>query len=261
MPFVDNHGISIHYEIEGDGPPLVLQHGATDSLQSWYGRGYVDALERGNRLILIDARGHGKSGKPHDPEAYAIEQMAGDVVAVLDHLGITKTRYFGYSMGALIGYGVAKEALTRVEAFILGGAPPIAGGSAYATADGGDLLLEAFHKGPEALLSMYGEWITPELAARVRENDMEALIAWRRRRMASPGLEAVLPHIRVPTLMFAGSADPVHAQVQTSAGQIPAGRFFSVPGLGHIGAICRSDLVLPPVLRFLADLDHALAVK
>ena len=252
MPFIDNAGIRIHYEIEGDGPPLVLHHGATDSLGSWYEFGYVSALKAGNRLILIDARGHGDSGKPHDPDSYATELMVGDVLAVLDHLGVAATRYFGYSMGALTGFGMARFALGRVQAFILGGAPPIAGGGAYSGPDG-DVLLKAFHSGPETVLSMFGKSLTPQLESRLRANDMEALIAWRRKRMRSPGFEEIVSSITAPTLLFAGSADPIHAQVQAAAVAIRGATFVSLPGLGHIEAMCRGDLVLPHVLQFLND--------
>ena len=124
MPFAMNNGVRIHYEVEGAGPPLVLQHGFTDSMVSWYDRGYVDALKQHNLLVLIDARGHNASDKPHDPEAYAAELNVGDVIAVLDRLSISKTRYFGYSMGGLIGFGMAQFAPTRVGAMILGGASP-----------------------------------------------------------------------------------------------------------------------------------------
>jgi len=254
MPFIDNAGIRIHYETEGAGPPLVLHHGVTDSLQTWYERGYVRALEPANRLILIDARGHGESAKPHDPQAYASELMVGDVLAVLDHLGVARTRYFGYSMGALVGYGIARDALGRIDAFILGGAPAIAGGSAYAGSDG-DALLKAFQSGTQAVLSMYGNNLTPQLESRLRANDMEAMIACRRMRMASPGMEGSLSSIAVPTLLFAGTADPIHAQVQAAAAAIRGAEFVSLPGLGHIEGMCRSDGVLPSVLRFLANLE------
>jgi pimeloyl-ACP methyl ester carboxylesterase len=54
MPYIAApDGVRIHYEVEGDGPPLVLQHGFTDSLMVWYERGYVDALRHLYRLILI----------------------------------------------------------------------------------------------------------------------------------------------------------------------------------------------------------------
>jgi len=44
MPYVHNGGVRIHYRVEGDGPPLVMQHGYTDSMETWYELGYVDAL-------------------------------------------------------------------------------------------------------------------------------------------------------------------------------------------------------------------------
>lgn len=66
MPRVDNEGVSIHYRVEGDGPPVVLGHGITDSSDFWYECGYVEALKPKYRLVLIDFRGHGKSDKPHD---------------------------------------------------------------------------------------------------------------------------------------------------------------------------------------------------
>jgi pimeloyl-ACP methyl ester carboxylesterase len=69
MPYTTNQGIRIHYQLEGAGPPLILHHGFTASLEAWYDWGYVDALQHDYRLIVVDARGHGGSDKPHDPTA------------------------------------------------------------------------------------------------------------------------------------------------------------------------------------------------
>jgi pimeloyl-ACP methyl ester carboxylesterase len=84
MPYVNNGGVRIHYQVEGEGPALVLQHGFTESVTDWYESGYVGALTPDYRLILIDARGHGASDKPHDPDAYALNRRVSDVAAVLD---------------------------------------------------------------------------------------------------------------------------------------------------------------------------------
>ncbi|MEE8290616.1 MAG: hypothetical protein V3R80_03965 [Candidatus Tectomicrobia bacterium] len=46
MPYVENAGVSIHYHVEGDGSPLVLQHGLTSSLQHWYAYGFVEELQQ-----------------------------------------------------------------------------------------------------------------------------------------------------------------------------------------------------------------------
>ena len=84
MPYADNDGIRIHYHIEGAGPPLVFQHGFSGSLVDWYANSYVEPLKAGHELVLIDARGHGQSDKPHDPAAYNdIGAGVNDVVSAL----------------------------------------------------------------------------------------------------------------------------------------------------------------------------------
>ena len=83
MAYADNHGVRIHYQVEGNGPPLVLQHGYSDSLESWYEFGYVDSLKSERKVILVDARGHGASDKPHEAAEYTKELQAADIVAVL----------------------------------------------------------------------------------------------------------------------------------------------------------------------------------
>ena len=123
MPRVDNKGISIHYRVEGNGPPLVLGHGITDSSDVFYERGYVAALKANYRLVLIDARGHGQSDKPHEPLSYASEKVSSDIVSVLDDLGIKTAAYWGYSLGGRYGFALARHALDRVACFVIGGAP------------------------------------------------------------------------------------------------------------------------------------------
>jgi pimeloyl-ACP methyl ester carboxylesterase len=108
MPYANNHSVRIHYQVEGEGPPLVLQHGFTSSLQNWYAYGYVAALRQNYQLILIDARGHGQSDKLYDPQAYALQHRVEDVLAVLDALRIDNAHYLGYSMGGRIGFGIVK---------------------------------------------------------------------------------------------------------------------------------------------------------
>ena len=122
MPFARNGGVRIHYETAGNGPALVLHHGTMGSGPDWADLGYVGALQDGHRLILIDARGHGQSDKPHDGAAYDLRLRAADVVAVLDDLGVPSASFLGYSMGGWIGFGLAKHFPQRIDAFIIGGA-------------------------------------------------------------------------------------------------------------------------------------------
>jgi len=61
MPYALNGTAHIYYEVEGEGPPLILQHGFTQSMQNWREFGWLAALRQDYRLILIDGRGHGES--------------------------------------------------------------------------------------------------------------------------------------------------------------------------------------------------------
>src|SRR5262249_17474553 len=124
MPYAHNQGVRIHYQTEGAGPPLVLQHGFTDSVESWYELGYVEALQNAYRLILVDARGHGASDKPHDPTAYAHKHHVEDILAVLDDLTIPTAHFLGYSMGGRIGFALATYAPTHFTSLLIGGANP-----------------------------------------------------------------------------------------------------------------------------------------
>jgi len=101
--YFDSAGVPIFYTDQGAGIPIVLIHGfGVQGDLNWRWAGCVRALtQRGFRVIVMDARGHGRSGKPHAPEAYGAE-MADDVVRLLDHLGIQKAHVAGYSMGGFI---------------------------------------------------------------------------------------------------------------------------------------------------------------
>ncbi len=126
MPYADNHGIRIHYQTEGEGPPLVLHHWSLATMDSWYEHGYVSALKDDYRLIPLDARGHGASDKAHRPEDYELKKQVEDIVAVLDDLGIAQAHFFGYSMGGWIGFGVARYAPERFRSLIIEGQHPYA---------------------------------------------------------------------------------------------------------------------------------------
>jgi pimeloyl-ACP methyl ester carboxylesterase len=107
VPYASNRGVRIHYEVEGNGPPLVLVHGLLSHLEEWHELGYVDSLKKDFTLILVDMRGHGRSDKPHDPEAYKLRLLVADVIAVMDALNISKTHFLGYSLGGRMAFALA----------------------------------------------------------------------------------------------------------------------------------------------------------
>lgn len=100
--FFDSNGVRIRYVEQGSGPAIVLMHGYTGSADRHFlANGVFANLAKDHRAIGIDLRGHGRSGKPHDAKAYG-EEMARDVVRLLDHLKIQRAHVAGYSLGAFI---------------------------------------------------------------------------------------------------------------------------------------------------------------
>ena len=71
-----------------------------------------------------------------------------------------------------------------------------------------------------------------------------------------PSLEEVLPTMRMPCCLYVGEQDPVYPAVQACRHQIPQVTFISLPGLTHAEAFIRSDLVLPHVRQFLAQIER-----
>ena len=190
MPYVKNDGVRIHYEVEGRGDPLVIQHGFTGSMETVRLLGYADSLKDSYQVILIDARGHGASDKPHSPESYGLKTAAGDVLAVLDELGVYKAHFFGYSMGGAIGFAVANFAPERLLSLITGAAHPFADNlDSFRNVDGKDP--DAFVMALEAFL---GEKIAPEIVPIVLTNDLEALTAAARPR---PNMEEMPPGLDI----------------------------------------------------------------
>jgi pimeloyl-ACP methyl ester carboxylesterase len=251
MPYTNNQGIRIHYQMEGVGPPLILQHGFTDSLESWYEMGYVEALKNDYRLILVDARGHGASDKPHDPQAYEHTLHVADLVTVLDDLNMPTAHFLGYSMGGRIGFALAKYASARFSSLLIGGANPY-----QRNREQFDTRLQALKRGPESIAALWDGAVSPALRARLLANDVEAMAASWIGRMENPGLEEVLPTMRMPCLLFVGEADGAYPGVKECVTHMPNVTFVSFPGLKHAETFFHSDLVLPHVMKFLASVPH-----
>jgi pimeloyl-ACP methyl ester carboxylesterase len=209
MPYVNNGPVRIHYEVIGDGPPLVLHHGFTQSTRRWHFHGYVDALKADYRLILVDARGHGLSDKPHDTDAYRCPVMASDVVVVLNALAIDRARYWGFSMGGRVGFELASIAPERMGATIIGGSHPFGRSASLITLDGSDP--DAFVTAFFTRLGVDPNSLPPAIREDILSNDFKALAAAQR---ARPSVESALPDMKGPTLVYVGDKDPMHADAE-----------------------------------------------
>lgn len=254
MPCANNHGVRIHYEVEGEGPPLVLLHGLSEDLAWWRDYGYVDSLRNNYKLILIDARGHGASDKPHNPDAYKLELSVSDIVEVLNDLRISKAHFLGFSMGGWVGFGIGKYASERFHSLIIGAMSPY-------KEPAKDDLHEYFKKGKDFvwadLEKRYGSKImTRVIKARWMANDFKALTAMASSEDWLNSLDDVLPTITLPCLLFVGEADPFYPGVKKCATSMPNAAFVSFPNLLHVETLYRSDLVIPHVKKFLAGTNQ-----
>ncbi len=250
MPYTDNNGVSIHYHIEGEGTPLVLQHGLISSILRWYEFGFVDALKTDYRLLLIDARGHGDSDKPHDAEAYDQKTMASDVIAVLDAEGIDRAHYMGYSMGGSIGFAIAQSFSDRFHSLIIGGMHPYPLDAA-GLEDRIKRISSGGMEGYVADMESGGDVISPERKAQLLANDPKAIIGASLGLINRPDLSLVLPAMTMPFLVYAGDADGLHAGAEECVKHMPNVTWVSLPDLDHTLAMERSDLVLSHVTGFL----------
>jgi pimeloyl-ACP methyl ester carboxylesterase len=114
---VDVDGVGIEYEVSGDGAPVVLLHGFPDTGRLW--RHQVPALlDAGFRVIVPDMRGYGRSDKPVEVEAYRMDLLAGDVLAVMDAAGAERAHIAGHDWGAGVAWATALMAADRVDRLV-----------------------------------------------------------------------------------------------------------------------------------------------
>jgi pimeloyl-ACP methyl ester carboxylesterase len=234
--FASFDGVGIAYDVLGAGPAVLMHHGfASSSATNWVRPGVAAAVAgAGYSVILIDARGHGESDKPHEPAAYADGAMVRDVRELLDVLGLDSVNVVGYSMGAYVAMSLAPVE-PRVRSLVLGGAG-----------------LNQTIRRPEymtriadALEATDPVTITDATARAFRNfadatgSDRLALAAVRRGDGPPQTLES-LRSIAVPTLVVNGEEDALVNGTKSLADVIPNARLVSVPG-NHLSAVVKLE--------------------
>jgi pimeloyl-ACP methyl ester carboxylesterase len=249
VAFVDNAGVRICYKVVGVGRPLVLHHGYSDSLTTWDELGYVSAFAERRQVIVLDARGHGGSDKPHDPMAYSWKRRADDVIAVLDAEQIETADFYGASMGGSVGIALATRAPSRFSSLIIGAADD-------ATLPGQGFA-ELLALGAPALMGVWeqqGE-LSAGLRQRLLANDLVALAALANRpRPDESQLTDAFREAAIPRMLIAGELDPGFADIAELAASLPEARFVALPGLNHYESFRCADVAVPHLISFLDDI-------
>jgi pimeloyl-ACP methyl ester carboxylesterase len=257
---VQSRGYRIHYEVRGDGPPLVLIPGAGGNIQRWESSGYHAALAGHFRVISLDPLGHGKSDRPHDSDAYGERYDVADVLAVLDAEGLETAHVWGYSLGGRIAGNLASLYPGRLRSLTSGGHAPKRIGperSPEREAERRDRRIAALrNRDWDGYWSSFGFRPGPAAEADyAAANDPEALAA----RSEAGGrqlTEIDLRPLRGRILVYAGTDDlglqapGAIEEFRRSCDEIGA-RLELLDGLTHSEGFTRSDLVLPLVMTFL----------
>lgn len=246
--------LALAYFDDGDplGAPVLLIHGFASSANvNWVYPGWLRTLgDAGYRVIAIDNRGHGKSAKPHDPDAYHPTSMAGDAAALLDHLGIPDAHVMGYSMGARISAFLAIEHPDRVRSLVFGG---LGIGMCDGVGDWDPIA--------DALMAPSLDDVTHERGRMFRAfadqtgSDRLALAACIRTSRDLVRREDIA-RVDVPTLIGVGTKDDIAGSPADLAALMPHATALDIPNRDHMLAV--GDRVLKKaVLEFYAALSRA----
>ncbi|MFL5028750.1 MAG: alpha/beta fold hydrolase [Xanthobacteraceae bacterium] len=247
MPRFQHGSVEIAFLDEGEGQPIILVHGFASTKEvNWVQPGWVATLARaGRRVIALDNRGHGESAKLYDPADYHTDTMAGDVLALMDHLRLDRVDAMGYSMGARICAFLAVKMPQRVRSLILGGL-------GIHLVDGVGLPESI----ADALEAQSLDDVTDPQGRTFRafadqtKSDRKALAACIRGSRQTLARDQAA-QIRVPVLIAVGTKDPVAGSAQALAELVPGAQALDIPGRDHMLAV--GDKVFKAgALEFLA---------
>ncbi len=246
------NGAEIFFTDHGTGDGVILVHGfAASSEENWVKAGWISMLTRAKRRVVsIDLRGHGQSAKFYQPADYSLEAMAGDVVAVVEHLEIKKPDLIGFSLGARVVLEVLRM---RPERFLLGVLCGV-----------GDFLVNPREErdpeiGAKAMEAASAEEIGDDMAKRFRlfaerqGQDLKALAAVSRglAAMGRPWTREMLASIKNEILVIAGAGDDLAGPPEPLAGYFPNAKAKRIAGCGNMDCLTQ-PMFKAAVMDFLA---------
>jgi 3-oxoadipate enol-lactonase len=255
------NGTKLRVLVDGpeNKPWLTCLHSLATRAELWDDQ--IEELTKDFRVLRIDARGHGGSQPVEGP--YDFDQLARDVVAVWDQLGIEKSAVLGLSMGGMTAFGLALDHAPRVTRIV----------AADCRSDAPDFFRNMWadrqktlaEKGMEAIAeSTIPTWLTeetrknrPDQVERVRrmilQTSREGYLG------ATEALRALnykhrLAEIGCPVCLVVGAADGPHpAEMRSMAELIPGARFAEIPAAAHLANVENPEAFNKAVCSFLSE--------
>lgn len=249
------NGLNMYYEIHGTGQPLVLIHGAFSAIGTSFGP-ILPGLAQNRQVIAIEYQGHGRTADIDRP--LSIPQLADDIVALLQHLGLETADVLGYSLGAAIALQLVIRHPEVVRKLVLISVTYTLSGIHPGLMDGmGEMQPEMMHGSP---------WHDEYMRIAPRPDDFARLFAKKTemdRGIQDVPAEAVAA-ITAPTLLIIGDSDltrPEHAVEMFRLlgggvfGDMPPGlpnsQLAILPGTSHVSIVSRANLLLAIIPPFL----------
>jgi pimeloyl-ACP methyl ester carboxylesterase len=230
-------GTPLAFERLGTGPAIMMIHGFGSSrVQNWKSTGWFDALtEAGFCIVAMDCRGHGDSGKPHDPAFYGHDRMADDVIQVMDAVSLTQPFVLGYSMGGFIGLRLLAAHPERVARLAIGGVGEHYLENRLSTPQARAALADALlHDDPSTITDPRAKGF--RAFADQPGKDRIALAACMR--AMSPHLPlATLGKLARPILVVNGEMDEMAGRPQPLADLFAHGQAVTIAGRDHMSAV------------------------
>ncbi len=261
MPFVERDDVRVHYEVVGEGPPIVLLPGAGADGSFWRQAGYVDELVGEYSCVIIDPRGFGKSSRPAEAEAMRLEEQAADVLAVADALGLDPFALWGQSAGGCVAFTLAAAHPSRVTAIVASGAaPPLDESDWSEWCDGSRELAGSFRAAHDwrDLIETVAAAEGLALPTWVSENESDLEMGAR----LVERLPGQRPHpewlrLEPPCLFLLGELETDRAWTDRAKRVLPHAQIVVLPGLGHVGGILARAETMTHVRPFLARVATA----
>jgi pimeloyl-ACP methyl ester carboxylesterase len=242
MTYATVNGLELYYEVHGSGRPLVLLHGGLHTIGLSFGT-LLEPLAAGRQVIAVELQGHGHTADPGRP--MTIDALAGDVVALLDQLGVVQADVFGFSLGGLVGYQLALSHPGRIGRLIAASADPHRPPGRESQPISEDRLptqadFQAMRDANVAAAPDPSgfEKLTGRVPPMVHE-----MPAWTDDQVRS---------VRTPTLLIFGDRDfsPL-PDVAELLDLLPDGQLAVLPGTLHTGVTQRADILVPLITSFL----------
>lgn len=249
------NGLKMYYEIHGSGqPPLVLLHGGLSAIGTSFGK-VLPSFARTRQVIGVEQQAHGHTADIERPLSY--EQMADDTAALLRHIGVEQSDFFGYSVGAGVALQIAIRHPELVRKLVAASGTYNSGGFHPGLLEAEDSMTpenlagSPFEEEYARIAPKPEDW--PRLIARVQALDRE-IQDWP---------PETIRAIKAPTLLIIGDSDIIRPEHTVElfrllgggvAGDLvglPRSRLAVLPGTTHITLVDRSEWLVSMITEFL----------